>query len=297
MEALQNLLNGENGSAIQLVLITLFLVIGLILLVWIFRRIAGSPSRRAARNRVPRLSITDSAAVDDKRYLVLVRRDNVEHLVLIGGPTDVVVESGIVRVQSAVQPKGAEQKSIQEEVGLTDTEETATISAPVAATTAVAGTAVAAAASLAQPAIEAEEEISPEAQEFEEEQVEPVISSEEVAVDTPDYSPNDIEEAVANIEMDPQEFSVETSIDTAETHISEEAEVEIVEPEPVSVEVPQEPNLEEAISAQLDDALSSEEFAVEAASAADQPSDKEGNAEDDMQRLLDELAGETKEPA
>ena len=29
------------------------------------------------------------------RRLVLIRRDNVEHLIMIGGPQDVVVESGI----------------------------------------------------------------------------------------------------------------------------------------------------------------------------------------------------------
>jgi hypothetical protein len=39
----------------------------------------------------------DSATVDTRRRLVLVRRDNVEHLILIGGPSDVVVEQNIVR--------------------------------------------------------------------------------------------------------------------------------------------------------------------------------------------------------
>jgi hypothetical protein len=35
--------------------------------------------------------------------LILVRRDNIEHLVLIGGPTDVVVEANIVRAAPARQ--------------------------------------------------------------------------------------------------------------------------------------------------------------------------------------------------
>src|ERR1019366_9347879 len=39
----------------------------------------------------------DAAAVDGRRRLVLVRRDNVEHLLMIGGPTDIVVEPNIVR--------------------------------------------------------------------------------------------------------------------------------------------------------------------------------------------------------
>jgi outer membrane biosynthesis protein TonB len=37
----------------------------------------------------------DATAVDSHRRLVLIRRDDVEHLILIGGPTDVVVEQGI----------------------------------------------------------------------------------------------------------------------------------------------------------------------------------------------------------
>jgi flagellar protein FliO/FliZ len=46
---------------------------------------------------MPRLAVIDAAAVDGRRRLVLVRRDNVEHLLMIGGPTDIVVEPNIVR--------------------------------------------------------------------------------------------------------------------------------------------------------------------------------------------------------
>lgn len=44
---------------------------------------------------VKRLEVMDHASVDGRRRLVLVRRDNVEHLIMIGGPVDVVVETGI----------------------------------------------------------------------------------------------------------------------------------------------------------------------------------------------------------
>ena len=44
---------------------------------------------------VKRLEIIDHASVDGRRRLVLVRRDNIEHLIMIGGPVDVVVETGI----------------------------------------------------------------------------------------------------------------------------------------------------------------------------------------------------------
>jgi hypothetical protein len=50
---------------------------------------------------MPRLAVIDAAAVDGRRRLVLVRRDNVEHLLMIGGPTDIVVEPNILRAVSA----------------------------------------------------------------------------------------------------------------------------------------------------------------------------------------------------
>ena len=49
------------------------------------------------RTRQPRLGLVDAFSLDGQRQLVLVRRDNVEHLVMIGGPNDVVVESQINR--------------------------------------------------------------------------------------------------------------------------------------------------------------------------------------------------------
>ena len=44
----------------------------------------------------PRLGVSEQATVDSRRKLVLVRRDDVEHLIMTGGPVDVVIETGIV---------------------------------------------------------------------------------------------------------------------------------------------------------------------------------------------------------
>ena len=49
------------------------------------------------RTRQPRLGLVDAFSLDGQRQLVLIRRDNVEHLVMIGGPNDVLVESQINR--------------------------------------------------------------------------------------------------------------------------------------------------------------------------------------------------------
>ena len=69
---------------------------------WLVRRFATNRlGANTNRGRMPRLAVIDASAVDGRRRLVLVRRDNVEHLIMIGGPTDIVVESHIVRAQSA----------------------------------------------------------------------------------------------------------------------------------------------------------------------------------------------------
>jgi hypothetical protein len=70
--------------------------------VWLIRRFAGNHlGTNTNRGRMPRLAVIDAAAVDGRRRLVLVRRDNVEHLLMIGGPTDIVVEPNIVRAMPA----------------------------------------------------------------------------------------------------------------------------------------------------------------------------------------------------
>jgi hypothetical protein len=42
-----------------------------------------------------RLAVVEHATLDGRRRLVLVRRDDVEHLIMTGGPVDVVIETGI----------------------------------------------------------------------------------------------------------------------------------------------------------------------------------------------------------
>ena len=65
---------------------------------WGVRRFANNRlGANPNRGRMPRLAVIDAAAVDGRRRLVLVRRDNIEHLLMIGGPTDVVIEPNIVR--------------------------------------------------------------------------------------------------------------------------------------------------------------------------------------------------------
>ena len=81
------------------------IVLGLIgATAWAVRRFGAARLGGAGtRARQPRLAVVDHASVDSRRRLILVRRDNIEHLLLIGGPTDVVVEANIVRAAPATR--------------------------------------------------------------------------------------------------------------------------------------------------------------------------------------------------
>src|SRR5712691_287109 len=82
------------------ILILIIVMIGVVF--WLVRWFGGDRLGAAGgRGRQPRLAVIDAAMVDGRRRLVLIRRDNVEHLLIIGGPTDVVVEQNIVRAAGA----------------------------------------------------------------------------------------------------------------------------------------------------------------------------------------------------
>ncbi|WP_245408192.1 flagellar biosynthetic protein FliO, partial [Rhodobium orientis] len=88
------------ARGIQVVIAFVIVFALLAAFLWIMRRLTRTGFGHGGRTRQPRLAIMDQAHIDTRRRLVLVRRDNVEHLVLVGGPSDVVVEQNIVRGQS-----------------------------------------------------------------------------------------------------------------------------------------------------------------------------------------------------
>jgi hypothetical protein len=62
------------------------------------------------RGRERRLGVVEASNVDGRRKLLLIRRDNVEHLIMTGGPVDVVVETGIQH-----SPRPVEQPNFRPE--------------------------------------------------------------------------------------------------------------------------------------------------------------------------------------
>jgi hypothetical protein len=59
--------------------------------VLVYRALSGPMMGRKGQ----RLGISEYHEIDKTRRLVLVRRDETEHLILIGGAQDIVIESGI----------------------------------------------------------------------------------------------------------------------------------------------------------------------------------------------------------
>jgi flagellar protein FliO/FliZ len=72
--------------------LALILVLGLIaLLAWVLRRFGTG--MKLARGR--RLGIVEVQSLGPRHRLILLRRDQVEHLVIVGPHSETVVESGI----------------------------------------------------------------------------------------------------------------------------------------------------------------------------------------------------------
>ncbi|HEV7368018.1 flagellar biosynthetic protein FliO [Arenibaculum sp.] len=84
----------DYSTYIQFALALAF-VLGLIALLALLLRRLGFGGPALSRGRQRRLSVVEVAAVDAKRRLVLVRRDDTEHLILLGPGDDTVVERGI----------------------------------------------------------------------------------------------------------------------------------------------------------------------------------------------------------
>ncbi|HHS82319.1 MAG TPA: flagellar biosynthesis protein FliO, partial [Devosia sp.] len=67
--------------------------------VWLRKLLFGASSN-IVRGRQRRLSIVDTMALDNRKSLMLIRRDDVEHLILVSPNNDLVVESSIYAPQA-----------------------------------------------------------------------------------------------------------------------------------------------------------------------------------------------------
>lgn len=68
----------------------------------------ASPSSLFGARTERRLDIVEQSNVDGRRRLLLIRRDDVEHLIMTGGPVDVVIETGIGHKRTRPAADGVE---------------------------------------------------------------------------------------------------------------------------------------------------------------------------------------------
>lgn len=276
MDFLKNIFGDPVPDGVNLVLITLLLVVILLLVVWAFRKFAGGPSIKTVRGRQPRLAVTDAANLDDKRRLVLVRRDDVEHLVMIGGATDVLLESNIVRAAPQMTP--ASVSNLEEPIEETQPE-TSTLGA-------VAGLGTVAGAAIGITDTD-ESTITPEAS-----------FDNDLAAESEMTTVKDEISSIAEGNSEPVVESVFEKIET-DTEIEPEALASLenaLDSELVD-NVSQTDDIREAIpTSQSTETASNvvpEPSVSKTSDAPDVSSDPESpNMEDEMQKLLDELSGE-----
>jgi len=94
-------------GVLVLVLGAAFAAAAIVAVAFIVRQTMRGPGLTLFAARSPkRLDIVEQAVVDAKRRLLLIRRDDVEHLVMTGGPADIVIESGIAAPRTT-EPRAA----------------------------------------------------------------------------------------------------------------------------------------------------------------------------------------------
>ncbi len=100
-----------NNKAVMIGLAVLAFLVAAVLVLTIVRMLFGGRLRMpGGRARQARLGIVDAFDLDRQRQLIIVRRDNTEHLIMIGGPNDIVIESEIVRVEARDPRDGRREK-------------------------------------------------------------------------------------------------------------------------------------------------------------------------------------------
>lgn len=111
MQFMTSLLGESAGTIVTSVLALGVVLVLIVLGLWVLKFVTKTGTV-VGRGRNRRLSVIDHMQVDAKRQLLIIRRDNVEHLILTGGPQDVVVEAGI----PVERPPMPSRRTVEQEV-------------------------------------------------------------------------------------------------------------------------------------------------------------------------------------
>lgn len=94
MQFLTSLFGGSENTVLTAVLALAIVLVLILLGLWALK-VLFNASSNLGRGRSRRLNVVDSVAIDARRRLLIVRRDDVEHLILTGGTNDLLVEANI----------------------------------------------------------------------------------------------------------------------------------------------------------------------------------------------------------
>ncbi len=98
------------NSLIVYVAAFIFVIALIALAAWLYRSLAGGGGGGGGffGGRDRRIGVSEAVSMDGRRKLILIRRDDVEHLIMTGGPIDIVLETGI-------KPRRASEPSLRTE--------------------------------------------------------------------------------------------------------------------------------------------------------------------------------------
>ncbi len=94
MNFIKSLFGEVGGGVLAGVLALAIVIILIIFLVWALKVLLNATGR-VSRSNQRRLGVSETFALDQKRQLILVRRDNVEHLILLSGTSEIIIENNI----------------------------------------------------------------------------------------------------------------------------------------------------------------------------------------------------------
>ncbi len=123
MQFLTALFGGSENTVLTAVFALGLVLVLVVMALWAMKVIFKA-SGNMARGRVRRLTVVDTVQIDARRQMVIVRRDNVEHVILTGGPQDMVVESSVPverpaaarrTLPAAQQPAAPQQQPVADE--------------------------------------------------------------------------------------------------------------------------------------------------------------------------------------
>ncbi len=96
---------GPLGVTVIAVVAALVILLGILHFGFhVFRRRKGKGRGKAGALSESRVEVLESTVIDEERRLVLIRCDRIEHLIMVGGPADLVVENDVRKVRGPGAP-------------------------------------------------------------------------------------------------------------------------------------------------------------------------------------------------